>query len=99
MFSCRHYCSDDDICFGAFASSAAYVLITMLLLHVQQDLVSGCGPPSCLCSAASDPSCPLGAMLCPQEYCMDESGLDDAFITLAEEVDEISGTGHDQAWG
>jgi hypothetical protein len=38
---CSHFCSLDRSvpCVAGYATSVAYVLITMLLFHVQQDMV------------------------------------------------------------
>ncbi|KAL6765775.1 hypothetical protein V8C86DRAFT_2449307 [Haematococcus lacustris] len=60
-----HSCADSEAenCVAGYASASVYVLICMLLLHVQQDL----------------------------ENCLDESGLDDAFFTSVDELDELAG--------
>ncbi|GFH19332.1 predicted protein, partial [Haematococcus lacustris] len=60
-----HSCADSEAenCVAGYASAGVYVLICMLLLHVQQDL----------------------------ENCLDESGLDDAFFTSVDELDELAG--------
>mmetsp|Transcript_2453 Transcript_2453/g.6293 ORF Transcript_2453/g.6293 Transcript_2453/m.6293 type:complete len:501 (-) Transcript_2453:485-1987(-) len=65
-----HFCDSweaqghaEQTCAAGYMSAVVYVLIVMLMYHVQQDM----------------------------ENCMDETGLDDAFFTIAEELDDVGG--------